>query len=277
MKPGIFESIFPGKTVEEKFAELATLGFRAVQFDLESAGLATIPDELPRSTIEVIRAACVAHGVEISALSGTYNMIGPDLANRVANHARFLKHIKRAPELGTRIVTICTGTRDPQSMWRKHPNNQTDDAWNDLVAALAQALEVAERSGVVLGIEPEPANVINTADRARRLIEEMASRHLGIIADPANLLAGDPSKSPEEALSHVFDLLGDRIVLAHGKDISADGEFTPAGRGVVPWKLFLGLLRQVNYRGSLILHSLTVDDIPHALETLRDAELGTSS
>jgi sugar phosphate isomerase/epimerase len=244
-----------------------------VQFDLQSAGLETIPGELTRATIDEIRTASAANDVEIEALAGTYNMIDPDVSTRTAHHSRFLKHIVRAPDLGAGIVTICTGTRDPENMWKKHPDNETEDAWDDLVSALEPALEIAERHDVVLGIEPEPANVINTADRARRLIDVMGSENLGIIADPANLMAGDSSRSPEDVLSHAFDLLNDRIVLAHGKDLSAKGEFAPAGTGIVPWKHFLDLLRQADYEGSVILHSLTVSDIPLALQTLHDAGL----
>jgi sugar phosphate isomerase/epimerase len=271
MKPGIFESIFPGETVNDKFAELTSLGFRAVQFDLQSAGLATMPDGLPQHVIDTIRATAEVHDVKIAALAGTYNMIDPDLSVRDANHQRFLRHIESAPKLGSRFVTICTGTRDEQSMWAKHPDNQTDSAWSDLVDALTPALVAAQRHDVVLAVEPEPANVVNNSIRARRLLDDMQSDHLAIIADPANLVAGDPSRSPKDVLTHAFDLLGDRVVLAHAKDLDVDGEFSPAGTGVVPWSHFHDLLQKVNYQGAVILHSLTVSDIPHALQTLRSA------
>ena len=60
-------------------------------------------------------------------------------------------------------------------MWRAHPDNNTPEAWRDLVESMKQALAVAEEYGVVLALEPEVANVIDSAQKARRLLDEMQS------------------------------------------------------------------------------------------------------
>ena len=59
-------------------------------------------------------------------------------------------------------------------------------------------------------------------------------------------------------LDETFDLLGDRIVLAHGKDLkhSADIEFTYAGNGIMDFPYFIELLRKGAYSGPLILHGM---------------------
>ena len=62
--------------------------------------------------------------------------------------------------MGTSVITICTGSRDPDSMWRAHPDNNSAAAWRDLVVSMRQALEVAEEYEVTLAFEPEVANVI---------------------------------------------------------------------------------------------------------------------
>jgi sugar phosphate isomerase/epimerase len=271
MKLGIFEAIFPEPTLAEKFDRLAQMGFEAVQFNLESAGLEMVPEEVPAATMEVIDRARLRAGIEISALAGTYNMIDPDREARELHHARLRNLIPVAADLNIPLITLCTGTRDTESMWRGHPDNQSGSAWIDLVSALQPLLDDTARHNVSLGIEPEPANVINNASRARQLIDELGSDRLRIIFDPANIVAGDQSRIPSDVLSDAFDLLGDRISLAHAKDLSAAGEFCAAGTGVVPWGLYGERLRSSGYTGAVILHSLALDEIEHAVNVLANA------
>lgn len=271
MQTGIFESVYPEVALTERFRSVAEHGFTAVQFDLASAGLETLPESIPETTAADVLAAIKPHDISLSAVAGTFNMIDPDLSIRKDNLSRLLALIEFAPYIGAKVVTICTGTRDRESMWRHHPDNATGDAWADLLQTLAPALRAAEANGVVLGVEPEPANVISNAVLARRLIEEMGSGNLGIIADPANLAAGARETPVADVLDQAFDLLGDRIVLAHAKDLDEQGQFKPAGQGIVPWSQFRELLRLAGFDGSVICHSLGVEDIPLAIDTLRAA------
>src|SRR5207253_1284074 len=104
------------------------------------------------------------------------------------NHtARGIRMIERCRDLGTSVAALCTGTRNTESMWRFHADNSLPEAWSDLIGTLEQLLPVAEAYGVKLGIEPEPNNVIDSARKARRLLDELSSAHLGIVMDGANL------------------------------------------------------------------------------------------
>jgi len=74
-------------------------------------------------------------------------MIHPDLRQRrdgncAAAHARGLLCFG----LGTSVITLSTGTRDPQNMWRRHPDNDTPEAWRDLLAAIREAVPIAEEN-----------------------------------------------------------------------------------------------------------------------------------
>lgn len=271
MKLGIFESVFPASSLQEQLTRVAQRGFTSVQFNLESAGLETVPEDVPRKTISNIRNSFEATGVEIAALAGTYNMIDSDLEKRELGLARLRNLIPYAAELDVPLVTLCTGTRDTLSMWRAHPDNDSQAAWSDLVTVMRPLLTTAERHGVMLGIEPEPANVISNARRAKRLIDELGSPALKVIADPANIIAGDRDRSPEDVLAEAFDLIGDRIALAHAKDLNADGEFCAAGTGIVPWNRYADLLRESGYSGSVVLHSLDENQVDAAVNVLRNA------
>ena len=101
-----------------------------------------------------IREAMDTRQITISSLSGTYNMIDPDVEKRHAGLRMLRSVAEKCGPLGTSVITICTGSRDPQSMWRAHPDNNTPEAWRDLVESMKQALEVAEQYKVTLALEP---------------------------------------------------------------------------------------------------------------------------
>jgi sugar phosphate isomerase/epimerase len=265
---GIFETVFERASLAERFAAVAAAGFSSVQFHYASAGLESRPTVIPLGVIETVRWAADAAGIRIAAVSGTYNMVHPDPEMRAHGLASLEAVAASCEALGASIVTLCTGTRSTQSQWTFHPANKEADAWDDLVASMRSALEIADRHGLTFAIEPEPANVSRDATRARELLDTMDHPRLGIILDPANIIASDRSRPPADVLNEAFDLLGHRIVLAHAKDLGEGGEFRAAGTGVVPWKRYRSLLDGIGYNGDVIFHSLTEADVPLAATLL---------
>jgi len=156
-------------------------------------------------------------------------------------------------------------------MWRRHRDNGTPEAWRDLVAALEIALVAAEAHGVILGVEPEVSNVVDSAYKARRLLDEMRSPHLKIIMDGANLFPAGALPHMHTVLDEAFALLGADIILAHAKDLNRDGEAgqIAAGTGLLDYEHYLALLHDVGYRGPLILHSLRENQVAESVAFLR--------
>lgn len=267
--PGIFESVLPRPTLGETFQRVARAGFGSVQFDYSSAGLDPWSGPLSSQAVERVRLVADEAGVRIPAVSGTFNMSHPDPAERDRGLAGFEHVASHAGTLGARFVTLCTGTRERSSMWRRHPDNDTPQAWADLTDSLTMALEIAERHDVVLVVEPEPANVVSSAARARELLDQVGNERLRIVLDPANIVLSDRSRPPDAVLEESFDLLGPDIVFAHAKDLSAEGAFCAAGTGIVPWDLYRELLARIGYRGDMIFHTLTEADVPLALSLLK--------
>lgn len=268
MIPGIFESVFPRESLDASFAALKSAGFSAVQFDLESAGLDPWAGELDVDVLDGVRESATRNGVEIASLSGTFNMAHPDVNQREAGLTGLVRAIGAAPTLGTSMVTLCTGTRNRESIWRFSHENATPQAWSDMREMVTRALAEAEKHNVTLLVEPEPANVVASAKLARRLLDEVASPHLKIVLDPANVVLSDRDRSPAEVLSESFALLGPDIVAAHAKDLGEGGDFRAAGTGIVPWPLYLDLLKGIGYEGAVIFHTLTEQDVPTALGAL---------
>lgn len=260
MRLGIFAKTFSGTDPDTVLAAVANAGFEVAQYNMACSGLEPLPEEIPEEVTTAIRAASAASGVQIAAVSGTFNMIDPDPALRAGGLRRFAALIAAAPAMGTQLVTLCTGTRHLGDMWRAHPDNATPEAWRDLIASMETAVTVAEANDVDLGIEPELANVVSSAAAARRLIDEMKSARLRIVLDAANLFETATLREQRDIISHAVDLLADRIVMAHAKDRAVDGAFVAAGQGVLDYPHYLAALRRAGFDGPLVTHGLTADE-----------------
>ncbi|HTI03302.1 MAG TPA: sugar phosphate isomerase/epimerase [Acidisoma sp.] len=258
---GIFAKTFPGQTASSVLTAARDAGYGCVQFNLSCCGLPSMPDSLPAELVADIAAASANTGVTIAALSGTYNMIHPDPMVRAQGLARLRVLLSHARAMGTSLVTLCTGTRDPDDQWRAHPENEAPEAWADLLVEMEQAAAMAEELGVDLGIEPEPANVVGSAARAARLLREIPSPRLRIILDPANLAAGT-NADQDRIFESAADFLHERIALAHAKDRDAAGEVVPPGQGIIDFPRFFAHLTRVGFRGPVITHGIAPEDAP---------------
>jgi sugar phosphate isomerase/epimerase len=271
MRVGIFAKTFPRASMEASLDAVAANAIEAIQFNMALLGGPSLPGGIAAAAARRIREAVAARGLEMTAVSGTYNMAHPDPATRRRGQERLGALIAAARDLGTRIVTVCSGTRDPDDMWRAHPDNAQPEAWRDTVDSLAAAVPIAERHGVTLGIEPEPNNVVRDARAARRLIDELRSASLGIVIDAANLVAAGGLATQRPVLDEAVSLLGGEIVLAHAKDIRADGTLVAAGRGGLDYAHYVSGLARAGYDGPLVLHGLDEQEVPASAAFLRGA------
>lgn len=271
MQIGIFSKTFARPTLAGVLDAVAAHGLQHVQFNLDCAGLEPMPDVIDDATCDVIRQALAARGIEMAAISGTFNMIHPDLYQRQLGLQRLRTLAAACKRLGTHVITLCTGTRDPVSMWRRHPDNDSAEAWQEMLASMYVAAEIAAEFNVTMGFEPEVSNVVDSARKGRRLLDTIQSPHLKVVMDGANVFhAGELSKM-HAVLDETFDLLGNDIVLAHAKDISQDGEagHDAAGTGLLDYDYYLALLQRAGYTGPLILHSLSEAQVDDSVAFLR--------
>lgn len=262
MRLGIFAKTFPGKSPDVVLAQVAAAGYAAAQYNMACSGLSSMPDAITPAESAAVAAASKAHGVAIAAVSGTYNMAHPDPAVRANGLARLEVLAASAHAIGTSLITLCTGTRDPDDQWRLHKDNVTPEAWADMRAEMVKAIAIAERYNVRLGIEPELSNIVSSATKARQLLDELQSDRLVIVLDAANLFETEPLEEQRRIVAQSVEVVGDRIVMAHAKDRSADGNFVAAGKGVLDYPHYIACLRAAGFDGDLVPHSLEADEAP---------------
>jgi sugar phosphate isomerase/epimerase len=269
MYTAIFSRTYAMKNVAEVIGAAAMDGYQGIQANLSSAGLASLPDTVPPGVAAQFGQEARARGIRLASLSGTYNMAHPDAKVREAARAGFQNVVGAAREMGAPIVSLCTGSRDPHDLWKFHPENDSVDAWKDLCSELEFALRVAQEAGIRLAIEPEPANVIRDAVAAKRILNEMASSHLGILLDAANLLTPETLSRQHEVIEEATGLLGDALLLAHAKDIDASGRVVAPGEGEVNLMAFAKALRRVGYDGALVAHGFAAEKAGVAAKVLQ--------
>ena len=272
MQIGILLGTFARGTLETKLDAVKACGLDCVQLSMDCAGLRPMPDEIPAEVIRRIRREAAARGITIASVQGTFNMSHPDAEYRRTGLKRLRVLAGVCPELGAAKIHLCTGTRDPDNMWRRHPDNDSPEAWRDMAACVREAAAIARETGVVVAFEPEVNNVVDSAKQARRLLDEIGSPNLKVTMDAANLFHSGELARMSDILDQAFALVGRDIVMAHAKDISHDGDagHEPAGHGKLVYPRYLSLLNQYGFKGPLLLHGLSEAQVPGCVAFLRE-------
>src|SRR5947209_3095789 len=171
MQLGIFAKTFEGKTPSIVLSAARQAGYETVQYNMACSGLSSLPLAISEETAEAVGTASFETGLSLAAVSATYNMIHPDQSEREKGRRSFEAIASVANRMGTRLLTLCTGSCDPHDQWRYHPDNDTPAAWEEMCREFRLLLTIADRADVLLGVEPELANIISSAQRARKLLD----------------------------------------------------------------------------------------------------------
>lgn len=273
MDIGIFAKTFQRDSLDEILQALIAHGLTVTQFNMACVGDSAMPATIDSALTVQIRRLFEHYRVQMVAVSGTFNMIHPDQAVVDGGMGRLETLAATAHDMGTNLITLCTGTRHPIDQWQYHPDNELDSSWEAMLLSMERALAIAEKYDVYLGIEPEKANVVSSAAKARQLLDHFGSKRLKIVMDAANLFEKEPVEQARLIVEEAFSLLCDDIVIAHAKDRDAQGEFVAAGEGVLDYDHYIAQLQKVGFSGPLILHGLSEAQVPYCVAFLRQRML----
>ncbi|MEI6579152.1 MAG: sugar phosphate isomerase/epimerase family protein [Eubacteriales bacterium] len=278
MRTGICTTDLETMPAEKLFTKLNSLGTIVTQLSFASVeetgfvpdGNIEIPECVDKSVLELIKACASKCNVEIAAVNGTFNMAHPDADVRKEGLRRFEGFAQALTFLGCGMISLCSGTRNSKSLWAPHPENGTEEAWQDMFETVTAAVKIAERLDIVLAVETEAANIIDTPEKARRLMDEIGSKNLKMIMDCANLfhIGEAHAGNVRTVMCHAFELFVRDVVIAHGKDIKESNgiEFCGTGEGIVDFEYFAELLRDYGYKGVMFLHGIYEENkLPAAL------------
>jgi len=285
MQLGIFAKTFPRPTLEETLDAVVDHGLCQIQFNMSCAGLPTLPDRIDEDLCVWIARSIKQRGMTMAAISGTFNLCDPDTTRLQDNLNRLEVLAAACRWLDTRIITLCTGTRDPKDMWSWHSDNVRRTTWEILIENITEACKIADRHEVMLAFEPEVNNVVNSVSKARRLLDDVASPWLKVVIDPANLPIRSHVGGVHEMLDEAFDWLGPDIVLAHAKDPCLDDLSLKLMKRLDYQTLqlyrqafyhdYYVWLKKIGYEGAVIIHGLEESQVVSRITFLKENSYGS--
>ena len=200
------------------------------EFGLEYAELQFLWDkevgdlnaEERRRALDLVR----EYGVKVSSISRhvfggmpvTSTKAGDDLHTRHMDS--FKRCIEMAHEFDCGVVRTMSGSKEMILFGSNGAEkwNVSSGAWEQLLMLLEPAVRLAEAEGVTMVVETGNNAMITSAWLGRRLIDEMGSKSLKILWDPANSLYCN-----EKAWPDGYDALkGGYLGHLHIKDVIVD-------------------------------------------------------
>ncbi len=119
---------------------------------------------------------------------------------------------------------------------------------NWCIENLLKAAKVAEQYGVIIGIEPLnrfETDMVNTADQAISLMEEVNSTHVKIQLDTFHC------NIEEKNIAHTIRKLGKSLCHVQGNESDRG---TP-GTGNVDWEGIKAALKEIDYSGAIVIET----------------------
>lgn len=265
---GIYTRVFSAD-LGEILSRIKGLGLTHFHLSPASAGLQAFPVEIDENKLIQLESEIGESDLKMCGMSATFNMIHPNkkIVEKGNETFRVLAHISAV--LGNPMLSLCTGSKDPENKWRYHPENDSPKSWMEMCRILEQLILIAEESNVWLGIEPERGNVVSDARKARLLLEDMQSNRLGIIFDPANIIESRLDEDIDHLLTQSIELLSESIKVLHVKDRDHTGDICPAGKGVIDFGSLWQTCLNFQISPTLVIHDHAEDELEGSLEYLR--------
>ena len=139
------------------------------------------------------------------------------------------------------------------SFWKRGP--LTPEIEEMIVDAFAEPAAIAERAGVILGLENEHACYLGTGAQAARALAEINSPAVRAIWDPGNAFMDGEAPFPTG-----YDAIKEFVTHVHVKDAAVpEGSLTPewtlVGAGQIDYKGQFAALRESGYPGYVSLET----------------------
>ncbi|MEH6728676.1 MAG: TIM barrel protein, partial [Hyphomicrobiales bacterium] len=131
MQLGIFAKTFSAENPLQALDAVQKAGFVCAQYNMSCSGLSAMPDAIAAKTAAAVGQASEDTNIPIVGISATFNMIHPDKSVREAGLRQMAVIAENAKAMGTRLLTLCSGTRNPDDKWLSHPDNDSLRAWGD--------------------------------------------------------------------------------------------------------------------------------------------------
>ena len=192
-----------------------------------------------------IKELCAENKVDVAVLGCYLNLCNPNPEKHKEIVEKYKAHIRFASILGCGVVGTETGAVNEE--YEYEPANHSDEALQCFIDNLRPIVKYAEQFGVIVAIEPVWKHIVNTVERARKVLDAIDSPNLQIIFDPVNLLYTGNIDKQDEIIEKAFDLLLKDIAVVHCKDYVVENDelkSIAAGTGGLNYPLLLKKIKE---------------------------------
>ncbi|MEY9965210.1 L-ribulose-5-phosphate 3-epimerase [Streptacidiphilus sp. MAP12-16] len=254
---------FADHRLSDALGVLADLGYQGVSLTLDHHHLDPYARDLPER-LRAVRRRLEQLGLAVVVETGARYLLDP-----VAKHQPtllspdpgprldlLLRAIRMAPELGSEVVSLWSGTALPE------PGAAAEAAFERLRAGCAQLLDAARAAGVRLGFEPEPGMFVADLAGYERLAASLGDPDgFGLTLDLGHCLCVE-----DESVADCVRRAGHRLVHVQIEDMRRGvHEHLEFGTGEVEFPPALAALAEVGYAG---LVSVELPRHSHAAPTV---------
>jgi sugar phosphate isomerase/epimerase len=256
------------QSIEKCINLAAEMGFDGVEILLRQ-----IPNESPsRSELQQFKRAAFLNGLTLCGLSTHQSFLFPDKQKRQENIDLTIRQIEIAYALGIPTMRVNTGTwktsKDFNELMANEgvepplPGYSDDDGFAWAIEGLTACLQVAEKCGVVLGLENH-WGLGRTPEGVAKIVDAIKSPWLRVTLDTGNFL-----EDPYDKLKQ----LADKTVLLQAKTYHGGGTWYTLE---LDYDRIAKIMRAANYRGYVSLEFEGKEDprtaVPKSLAMLRKA------
>jgi L-ribulose-5-phosphate 3-epimerase/hexulose-6-phosphate isomerase len=269
---GIYEKAMPSSlTWEERFLQAKKLGFDFVEISVDETDVRRARLEWTDKEIYALRRLSEKHGMPLQSMCLSAHRKFPfgsmDDAIRAESLVIMEKAIALAYKLGIRCIQMAG--------YDVYYEEQSAETHARFIDGMKQATKMAERAGVMLGVEIMDTPYLNSLSKFEILKREIPSPYFMAYPDVGNITGWNYDVCTELNLSR------DHIVQIHLKDTlrvseTCKGQFRDLviGEGQVDFPAIFKTLAAMDYRAPLVIEMWAQNDnwqneIKHAKATLQ--------
>ena len=229
-------------------------------------------DDDSDSYLQKIKRQAFVNGLDLMGMSTHQGFVSPDAAVRKANVEKTIDFIEMAYKLGIPTIRVNTGRWGTTPSFdqlmadkgiEKRLDGYTDDqGFQWVIDSLSECLPVAERCGVIWGLENH-WGLGRTAEGVMRIIQAIDSPWLQATLDTGNFF---------ERRHEQFEMMSANTVLVQAKTYFGGGTWYTID---IDYDQIAKTLQAANYRGYVSLEFEGREDyqtaIPKSLDLLRSA------
>lgn len=208
--------------------------------------------------------------INIAILGCYVNIIHPNKVKRNESIELFSQYLSYAKSMGSPIVATETGSIT--NIYKPQKENWTKDIFDLTVKQIKKLTNVAEKLGVLVGIEPGVNHPIHNVKTTKELIRAINSPNLKIIFDPMNMIL-NPADDEEKIVQDGIQEFGNDIYAFHIKDydfIKGEKQVVPFGSGLAPMSKIAKTIKRFKTRPYVLMEETPQKNFDKSIERFED-------